>query len=120
VDDVRARLDHRVAEAVEAWLADPRDAAVYARLVTAVAERRTALDVAHAEHGGAAPAGAGPEEVGLAEVGLAEVGPAEVGPAEVGPAEVGPDDDSPGPPMRPVGADRVGDPRAVLERLRRT
>jgi hypothetical protein len=40
VDRHAAWLDHRVAEAADAWLTDPQDAAVYARLVTAVRERR--------------------------------------------------------------------------------
>lgn len=36
-------LEHRVAEAADAWLTDPQDVAVYARLVAAVHERRAYL-----------------------------------------------------------------------------
>jgi hypothetical protein len=36
----QALLDARVAEAAEAWLSDPRDVGVYARLVAAVDDRR--------------------------------------------------------------------------------
>ena len=43
--DERARaLDARVAAAADAWLADPRDAGVYARLVTAILARRAYLN----------------------------------------------------------------------------
>jgi len=101
VDDVRALLDHRVAEAAEAWLADPRDAGVYARLVVAVAERRAALD---------APRGAG--RAGATEQALPD------DPQPEG-SETSAGEGPPPSPLFPVGADLVGDPRAVLDRLRR-
>jgi alkanesulfonate monooxygenase SsuD/methylene tetrahydromethanopterin reductase-like flavin-dependent oxidoreductase (luciferase family) len=101
VDDVRALLDHRVAEAAEAWLADPRDAGVYARLVVAVAERRAALD---------APRGAG--RAGAPQEALPD------DPQPEG-SETSAGDGLPPSPLLPVGADLVGDPRAVLDRLRR-
>jgi hypothetical protein len=43
MDPHAAWLDRRVAEAADAWLSDPRDAGVYARLVAAIAERRAYL-----------------------------------------------------------------------------
>jgi len=44
VHDHLALIDARVAEAAEAWLNDPYDAAVYARLVLAVRARREYLE----------------------------------------------------------------------------
>ena len=35
-----ARLEHRIAEAADAWLTDPQDTGAYARLVAAVRARR--------------------------------------------------------------------------------
>ncbi|GAB3689982.1 hypothetical protein [Angustibacter aerolatus] len=43
MDERLVLLDARVAEAAEAWLTDPRDAGVYARLVAAVEARRAHL-----------------------------------------------------------------------------
>ncbi|GAA4349534.1 hypothetical protein [Angustibacter luteus] len=43
MDQVLVLLDARVAEAAEAWLTDPRDVGVYARLVAAVQDRRRHL-----------------------------------------------------------------------------
>jgi hypothetical protein len=109
-DDAPARLDRRVAEAADAWLTDPRDTGVYARLVAAVTERRAALD--------APPRPVEPE----AEVAVVPDPAPDADPdADLDQAvEVVDDDDSePVVPLRPVGADLLGDPRAVLDRLRR-
>src|SRR5215213_10091551 len=43
VDVRQVLLDARVAEAAEAWLSDPQDVGVYARLVAAIEERRRHL-----------------------------------------------------------------------------
>lgn len=43
MDERIAALDRRVAEAAEAWLADPRDTGVYTRLVQAIEARRAYL-----------------------------------------------------------------------------
>lgn len=43
VDERAADLDRRVAEAADAWLADPRDVGVYGRLVAAIEARRIYL-----------------------------------------------------------------------------
>lgn len=43
IDPALALLDQRVAEAADAWLTDPQDAAVYQRLLAAVAQRRAHL-----------------------------------------------------------------------------
>ena len=43
VDERAADLDRRVAEAADAWLADPRDVGVYGRLVAAIEARRVYL-----------------------------------------------------------------------------
>lgn len=97
-------LDRRVAEAADAWLTDPRDAGVYARLVAAVIERRAALDVAtHPGETDVVADGSQSDD---------EPDPGEPD-AELDPAS------APVGPLRPVGADLLGDPRAVLERLRR-
>ncbi|MBI4940730.1 MAG: hypothetical protein HY830_08285 [Actinobacteria bacterium] len=142
-DDAAARLDRRVAEAADAWLADPRDTGVYARLVSAVTERRAVLDatvpdvvvpdvvVPDAEVRAVEVEALGDLGApGTGETGEA-VGPGQAvgAPAGAGPVtdgETAPDtdpdadpDDEPAVPLRPVGADLVGDPRAVLDRLRR-
>jgi hypothetical protein len=94
MDQILVLLDARVADAAEAWLADPRDAGVYARLVAAIGERRRHLDAA---------AAATPE------------------PTEH-PADDEPDaglEESAAASIRPVGEALVGDPRVALERLRR-
>ena len=44
MDRHAAWLDRRVAEAANAWLIDPQDAAVYGRLVAAVLRRRAYLE----------------------------------------------------------------------------
>ncbi|WP_426563643.1 hypothetical protein ACPPVT_20715 [Angustibacter sp. McL0619] len=123
MDRILVLLDARVAEAAEAWLADPRDAGVYARLVAAIGERRRHLDAA------ASPA---EPEVDLPAEPSDVPGP----PSDVqGPASdvQGPASDVQGPAadvqselderaaasIRPVGAALAGDPREALARLRR-
>ena len=44
MDRHAAWLDRRVAEAANAWLIDPQDAAVYGRLVAAILRRRAYLE----------------------------------------------------------------------------
>lgn len=143
MSDVLRVLDHRVAEAAEAWLADPRDTAVYARLVAAVAERRATIDARRlravdapaleddADDAGDGGGDAGPGGGDGADVadGADGAAPDDRADAE-GAGDPGrrpevdddPDrdpDEDPVPPLRPVGADLLGDPRAVLDRLRR-
>lgn len=43
MDERRAQLERRVAEAFDAWLSDPRDTGVWARLVSAAMARRRYL-----------------------------------------------------------------------------
>ena len=107
--DVLARLDRRVADAAEAWLVDPRDTGIYARLVAAVAERRAVLDAVPRVALHTAPAD---EDAGTPDAGTPDAGTPDAEPAED-------DDEEPAVPLRPVGADLLGDPRAVLDRLRR-
>jgi len=56
-----ARLEHRIAEAADAWLTDPQDAGAYARLVAAVRARREhphrATDAASDPQAAPSPAG---------------------------------------------------------------
>jgi hypothetical protein len=58
-----AWLDRRVAEAAEAWLTDPRDPGVYARLVAALADRRAYLQPRLDEHQDPDVGEAGPDEL---------------------------------------------------------
>ena len=117
--DVLARLDRRVADAAEAWLTDPRDTGVYTRLVAAVAERRAVLDAVrpplHA---------VGTDDADDADdADGADYIPVAPDPGHAEGSQDDPDDaddtDEPAVPLRPVGADLLGDPRAVLDRLRR-
>ena len=153
--DVLARLDRRVADAAEAWLADPRDTGIYTRLVAAVTERRAVLDTVprallHAvADGGAAVDGAGSDPAGSDAAAMegsddgaqdeadgaardttrnaahhtagADTDDTAGAPADHDTEDADADDpeDTPAVPLRPVGADLLGDPRAVLERLRR-
>jgi len=105
-------LDHRVAEAAEAWLADPRDAAVYARLVAAVVERRAVLDAEGRVAGG-------PEPVAEGQVPDGEVPDGGDAPSGQDDQDDQDEDGEPLVPLLPLGADLVGDPRTVLDRLRR-
>jgi hypothetical protein len=101
VDERLAALDDRVASAADAWLTDPRDVGVYARLVTAIEARRAYLrpqlptdDEPAAEPPVAVPAATQEDEVldGLADTSAAA----------------------------PLGELLAGDdPREVLDRLRR-
>jgi hypothetical protein len=57
MDVALATLEHRIAEAADAWLTDPLDTATYARLVAAVRARRE-----HRRITAAAVAGRQPDE----------------------------------------------------------
>ena len=132
-------LDARVAEAAEAWLSDPQDVGVYARLVAAIEERRRHLH----RTAEAVPAGVPGNGEGLA-VNLA-ADPKQVGGKGAQGDDGQPEDAHSGdadrtspdrlavdaesdvlgepaerswPAVRSVGADLVGDPAAVLRRLR--
>ncbi|RZS80149.1 hypothetical protein EV189_3630 [Motilibacter rhizosphaerae] len=96
MDEQLAALNDRVATAVEAWLSSPRDAGVYARLVSAAEARRAYLAVQRAAPAVVEPAG---------------------GPAPQPEIEPEPDDDGVVQPVRDLlGGDDV---RTMLERLRR-
>lgn len=107
--DVLARLDRRVADAAEAWLTDPRDTGIYTRLVAAVAERRAVLDAVPRPPLRAVPADEPPPASPDDRADAADAENAEDDEQEP---------DEPPVPLRPVGADLLGDPRAVLDRLR--
>lgn len=99
MDERLAVLDHRVAAAADAWLADPRDTGVYGRLVAAIEDRRAYLNPAldedprEIEPVAALPAAEQDDEV------LDELADTEA-------------------PIRPLGEVLRGDPAAVLARLR--
>jgi hypothetical protein len=129
VDARQALLDARVADAAEAWLNDPADVGAYGRLVAAVEERRSALErgdraISGQEHPDSR------EEHPDSRQDHADRGswyldaPAEVADvADVADvaneaADAEPDDINSWPAVRAVGADLVGDPAAVLRRLR--
>ncbi len=65
VDEHLAELNQHVAAAAEAWLNDPRDSAVYGRLVAAVQSRRLHLSPAAEPIEGCAD---GPEDVDLGDL----------------------------------------------------
>jgi len=148
VHDHLALIDARVAEAAEAWLNDPYDAAVYARLVLAVRARREYLE---------GPAGAvevqpGPEWARLRQAEEVDRGgdpghahtaltaqsmvPSDLrtGDGDDPLPDHGEADETSGPDpsatleevalerawpaVRAVGSDLTGDPAAVLRRLR--
>ncbi|HKG49482.1 MAG TPA: hypothetical protein VKB14_03520 [Actinomycetales bacterium] len=147
MDDHLALIDARVAEAAEAWLNDPRDTDVYARLVLAVRARRQYLE---------APAGAvevqrGAEWARLRQVGELDRGgdprhadtaltaqPTVPSDQRTNDGDLRPNhgeaDETSGPSpsaipeevaldrawpaVRAVGSDLTGDPAAVLRRLR--
>lgn len=92
MDPRLALLDRHVAQAADAWLADPRDAGVYGRLVTAIEARRQYL---HPTLDEAAP------EPPLDD------------------NETTADADQMNVQVRSVGTNLSGSPQAVLERLRR-
>jgi len=143
VDAFLALLDARVAEAAEAWLTDPRDTAVYSRLVAAVEGRRRHLDrvglrlrdaaVApdddarlRANEGAPRTTGVdGEQGVGVdgEDPGTGEADAPEGQRARVeGSDPVGSDSGDAlqpaWPTVRSVGSDLVGEPAAVLRRLR--
>lgn len=95
MNDRLTAINADVAAAADAWLNDPLDAGIYARLVTALRTRRTVLS--------------GPE-----------LTPPSISPAvpEDGPdgPELSEEDHG---SVRPVSDLLSGDPRAALERLRR-
>lgn len=91
-------LNERVAAAAEAWLTDPRDPRVYARLVSAVDARRAALAELVPRLVSAVP---------VPEVPTAEAD-----------GDDGSDEDDTGS-VRPMGELLGGDVRAALDRLRR-
>lgn len=93
-----ADVDRKVAAAADAWLTDPRDVDVYRRLVEAVTLRRRQLERLAASAGRNAPVGAEPAQGEPEERGIEER-------------------DVPAVPA--VGEFLGGDPRAVLDRLRR-
>ena len=133
-------LDARVAEAAEAWLSDPQDVGVYARLVAAIEERRRHLG--RTAEGGASsrPADGPSETASLAESRGDQKGGAQsadgrgldahrsdgtdglrAAQLDVDVADDGPSEraaEPSWPAVRSVGADLVGDPAAVLRRLR--
>ncbi len=102
-----AELNQHVAAAAEAWLNDPRDSAVYARLVAAVQARRSYLSP-----GSDRPAAL--SEVALSEVTLGEAEPA-AGPVDADDPDLG--DLSGRRAPRPIGASLGDDPVAALRRL---
>jgi hypothetical protein len=117
VDPLLVLLDARVADAADAWLSDPRDPGVYARLIAAVEDRRVHL------RPGTPATEAVPEPT-------ADGGPAPDVPDPADPAAepTRTDEQDPGvdhepaatASVRPVGAGLVGDdPRVLLDRLRR-
>ena len=115
MDRALVLLDARVADAAEAWLTDPRDSGVYARLVAAVTERRAYLDdVRAAGSRGDSGERARPRRPTPAKrPGWTGAKPAEGEPDEGEPAE------GSAATVRPVGDWLAGDPRIALERLRR-
>ena len=126
MDPHLALIDARVAEAAEAWLNDPRDAGVYARLVVAVRARRRYLD------GAVGPVAAESVDTEPVETEPVETEPVDTEPVETEPADAATDTGDPDaagtqqeealepvwPAVRSVGSDLAGDPAAVLRRLR--
>ena len=96
-------LNERVAAAVEAWLTDPRDPRVYARLVSSVDARRAALAELVPRLVSAVP---------VPEVPTAEAD------GDDGSTDEGSDEDDTGS-VRPMGELLGADVRAALDRLRR-
>jgi hypothetical protein len=130
-------LDARVAEAAEAWLNDPADVGAYERLVAAVEERRGWLrrgDQARSDHDdpdrGQNQAGRGQDDADVSHdhadlsqdrADRADPSPRHLdGPTDVAKEAADPEheDAESWPNVRAVGADLVGDPAAVLRRLR--
>jgi len=104
-------LSERVAEAAEAWLADPRDPQVYGRLLLAVRVRRDHLD-------GRPDAAGDVDAEAVAEAAASE--PGEVGGPDGAASLESPDSLAARRPVQAVGAAwRGADPRELLERLRR-
>jgi hypothetical protein len=140
VDVRQVLLDARVAEAAEAWLSDPQDVGVYARLVAAIEERRRHLHrtaeavptgVPGNGVGPAANLAADPKQVGgkgaQGDDGRPEDAQAGENADRTSPDRLAVDAESDvldepaarsWPAVRSVGADLVGDPAAVLRRLR--
>lgn len=108
MDERLAALNRRVAEAADAWLTDPQDTGVYARLVEAIGVRRSYLNPTLDLGPTAQP---DPAETGSAD------------PACVPPPQLQPDEVLDGlgerRPVRRVTAGLGDDPRALLDRLRR-
>lgn len=96
MDRSLATLDRHVAQAADAWLTDPRDAGVYARLVRAIEARRRYLHPTLDEQ-----TSDGTTAVDEGDP-LAE------------PDDRASDDGA----VKPVGAGLTGDPAVVLGRLR--
>ena len=111
MDQVLVLLDARVAEAAEAWLTDPRDVGVYARLVAAVQDRRRHLSPPD-------DVPSGPDHVPTGVDGDTDLR------SEASPGQEA-DDDADGlasdrtSAVRAVGEALAGDPRDALARLRR-
>ncbi len=102
MDEHLAELNQHVAAAAEAWLNDPRDSAVYGRLVAAVQSRRLHLS----------PAPDGPDIVPRAVPAAEPVEDCADDPEDVGLGDL-----AGRRAPRPVGAALGEDPVATLRRL---
>lgn len=91
-------LDRHVAQAADAWLADPRDAGVYGRLITAIEARRQHLNPTLDEAASNSEPDAGRRDDD---------------------ERVADNEATSAVDVRAVGADLGGSPETVLERLRR-
>ena len=115
MDPHQPALDARVADAAEAWLNDPRDLSAYERLVAAVEHRRRSLDAADSAPGGHQHPVVGSQ--GADAPHQSAVSTDATVPADSADA-ADPEHVDSWPAVRAVGADLVGDPIAVLRRLR--